>query len=96
MFAARQAERERIGKRDLVLTEYINTAMAQARYELLPDGTWFGEIPGFSGLWASAATEDACRVELRSTLEDWIVFSLDRHLPIPTVDGRTLTVREVA
>jgi len=32
-----------------MLTEYINAAMKQATYEILSDGTFYGEIPNFQG-----------------------------------------------
>lgn len=49
-----------------MLTEYIATAMRQATYEILPDdGTFYGEIPLCQGVWANAATLEACRDELQ-------------------------------
>ena len=47
-----------------MLTEYIRTAMARARYEILSDGTFYGEIPGFQGVYANADTLETCREEL--------------------------------
>jgi predicted RNase H-like HicB family nuclease len=71
-----------------MLTEYMSAAMATARYELLGGGEGFyGEIPGFQGLYANADTLEACREELASTLEDWLLFRISRHLPIPTLGG---------
>ncbi len=36
-----------------MLTKYIRAAMGKARYEILPDdGTFYGEIVGFDGVWA--------------------------------------------
>lgn len=70
--------------------------MASAHYELLGDREGFyGEIPGFQGVLAQAATLEACRAELASTLEDWLLFRISRHLPIPSVNGMDLTIREV-
>ena len=70
--------------------------MAKAHYELLGDGEGFyGEIPGFQGVLAQAGTLEACRTELASTLEDWLLFRISRHLPIPSVNGMDLTIREV-
>ena len=31
--------------------------------KMLDDQTWFAEIPGFEGVWANAATVEACRSE---------------------------------
>ena len=48
-----------------MLTRYISGAIAKAKYEILPDdGTYYGEIPGFEGIYANAATLEACREEL--------------------------------
>lgn len=77
-----------------MLLDYIQAAMAKATYELLPENEGFyAEIPGFQGVWANARTEEACREELQSVLEDWILFSVERHLPLPVVDGMVLWPR---
>lgn len=80
-----------------MLTRYIQAAMNKAHYEILSDdGTFYGEIPGFDGLWANADTLEECRDELERSLEDWILLGLSLHHPLPIVDGIDLTVREVA
>ncbi len=76
-----------------MLTAYIQAAMRRAHYEILEDGTYYGAIPGFQGVYANTDTLEACRDELQSVLEGWLLLSLDRHLPIPVVDGLDLTVR---
>jgi predicted RNase H-like HicB family nuclease len=71
-----------------MLLDYINAAMGKARYEILPDGEGFyGEIPGFQGVWANAPTLEECRRQLQSALEDWLLFSIERHDPLPVVGG---------
>jgi predicted RNase H-like HicB family nuclease len=78
-----------------MLTEYIRAAMRRATYEILPeDKTYYGEIPGFQGVWANAETLEACRDELQEVLEDWIVFRLHDHLSLPIVDGMEIGVKE--
>ena len=42
-----------------MLTRYIEAAMAKAKYEILDDGTYFGEIPGFRGVWSNARSLEA-------------------------------------
>ena len=66
---------------------YIAQAMARAKYKALEDGTVFGEIPGFQGVWANAATAAASRTQLRSVLDGWLTLRLNWHDPIPVVDG---------
>ncbi len=39
-----------------MLTEYIQAAMRRAHYEILEDGTFYGEIPDFQGVYADADT----------------------------------------
>ena len=76
-----------------MLTEYIRAAMRRATYQLLGDGTFFGEIPGFEGLWANATTLGACREELQGALESWILVGIRFGDELPVVDGIDLTVR---
>jgi len=74
----------------------LSAAMTKAHYELLGAGEGFyGEIPGFQGVYAQGDTLEACRNELASTLEDWLLYRISRHLAIPTVGGLDLAVREV-
>jgi len=78
-----------------MLTEYIRAAMKKARYEILPDdNSFYGEIPGFDGVYANADTLEACRDELEEVLEEWIFFRISRNLPLPVVDGIELAIRE--
>ncbi len=79
-----------------MLTEYLRLAMGRAHYELLGGGEGFyGEIPDFQGVLAHGETLEACREELASTLEDWLLFRISRHLPIPVIQGLDLAVREI-
>lgn len=76
-----------------MLTDYIQAAMRRATYEILPDdNSYYGEIPGFQGVWANASTLEACRVELQEVLEDWIVLGLRLGHPLPVVDGLQLAI----
>ena len=76
-----------------MLTDYIRAAMRRAHYEILEDeGTFYGEMPGFDGVWANSDTLEGCREELEEVLEGWIVLSLSRNLPLPTVDGISLEI----
>lgn len=78
-----------------MITEYINAAMRKARYEILEvDKTYYGEIPGFKGLYANENTLEECRTELEDTLEDWILISIAKNLPLPVIDGIELKIPE--
>jgi len=79
-----------------MLTNYINSAMRRAKYEILADeGTFYGEIPGFDGIYADALSLEVCRDELEEVLEEWILFRVSRNLPLPVVDGIELTIKKV-
>ena len=73
-----------------MFAEYLDAAMLHAVYEQIEDGTYFGEIPSFQGVWSNAATLEAARQELVEVLEEWILFRISRQLDLPEVDGHTL------
>ena len=80
-----------------MLSDYIAAAMQHAVYKrLIEDDSHFGHIPGLEGVWANADTPEGCAAELREVLEEWIVLRLAHNLPIPPVDGHTLTIQDVA
>jgi predicted RNase H-like HicB family nuclease len=80
-----------------MISEYINGAMRRAHYELLPDDKlYYGEIPGFGGVFATAENLEDCREELQSVLEDWLLLSIHKNLPVPIVDNISLEVKHVA
>jgi predicted RNase H-like HicB family nuclease len=79
-----------------MLTEYIQAAMRHARYEILEDGTYYGEILDCPGVYAQAATLEGCRDQLREVLEDWIVLGLRVGHAFPVIDGISLGVEAEA
>jgi predicted RNase H-like HicB family nuclease len=80
-----------------MLTEYIAAAMHHATYEILPDdGTFYGEISGFQGVYANADTLEACRDLLQEVLEGWILLGVHLHHPLPAVDGLDINVKATA
>lgn len=79
-----------------MLSEYIDHAMRHARYERIEDGTYFGDIPEFAGLWANGPSQEDTARELRETLEEWILLSIADHTPLPVIDGLTMEVGKPA
>jgi predicted RNase H-like HicB family nuclease len=78
-----------------MFTEYIQLAMNRAKYKILEDGgTFYGEIPELQGVYANAATLEACREELQEVLEGWILLGLHLQHPIPVVDGIDLNPQQ--
>ncbi len=70
------------------MTKYIKAALHQAKYKILSDDdTFYGEIPGFQGVWANTDTLEACREELAEVLEEWIFLRVSQNLPLPVVNG---------
>jgi predicted RNase H-like HicB family nuclease len=67
-----------------MLSSYIRAALRKAHYEILPDdGSIYGEIEGFQGVYANSDTLEACRDELEGVLEEWISLRVSRQLTLP-------------
>ena len=77
-------------KARFVLTDYVTLAMARAVYDKLGDGTYAGRIPECRGVIAFGKTLTECEMELRSTLEDWILVGLRLEHPLPGIGGINL------
>ena len=78
-----------------MLKEYINAAMKKAKYEILSDDkSYYGEIPGFEGVYSNAKTLEECREELEEVLEEWIFFKISKGAKLPIVDGIELKIKE--
>lgn len=75
-----------------MITAWLAAGMRRAEYELLSDDDgkpegYFGKIPECGIVLASGVTLEACRTELQSCLEDWLLFRLTRSMPVPEFDG---------
>ena len=80
-----------------MLTKYIQSALRQAKYEILDDdGSFYGEIPACNGVYANATTLEECREQLEEVLEEWILVSVYKNLALPVIDGIELRIKEVA
>lgn len=77
-----------------MLITYFQQAMRLAKYEILEDRAYYGEIPGFAGVWAQAEDLETCREDLQSALEDWLVLGLRMGHPLPEVAGIRLVPAE--
>ncbi len=78
------------------LSAYIDAAGDSARFKSLEDKTFYGDIPGFKGVWTNEKTAKKCRETLREVLEDWIVLKLRSDETLPAVRGKRLTLPELA
>jgi len=59
-----------------MLSDYIFKRLKEAKYIILKNGSYFGEIPGLKGVWASAKNLEDCRKELQEVLEDWLLLKI--------------------
>jgi tetratricopeptide (TPR) repeat protein/predicted RNase H-like HicB family nuclease len=76
-----------------MLSQYIEAVLGRAVVVAdMEDGTFSGHIPGFYGVFASATTEKACQDDLKTALEQWVIFRASRDLDLPKVDGVDLVL----
>ncbi len=66
-----------------MLLNYLTQQLKKARYKILEDHTYFGEIPGLAGVWAYADTLEDCRNQLAEVLEDWAILKIRDGERIP-------------
>ena len=69
-----------------MLSEFIAKKLKQAKYKLLKDGSYFGEVPGLKGVWANASNLEDCRKDLQEVLEDWLLLKVRDQEKIPGFD----------
>lgn len=74
-----------------MIAEYIQAAMRKAKYEILEGNEGFyGEIPGFQGVYSNAKTLGKCRNMLQEVLEGWILLNIADNTPLPKLTGINL------
>ena len=73
-----------------MITEYIDSVLKNAKYELLEDWTYYWEIDWFEWVWANANSLANCQNELKETLEEWIVIKIRKSGFIPTLENYDL------
>ncbi|MCA2693031.1 MULTISPECIES: type II toxin-antitoxin system HicB family antitoxin [unclassified Microcystis] len=69
------------------LSDYIQEALTISQIEQLEDGSYVGTIPNCHGIIAFGNTFAECQVELRSTLEDWVLVGLKLGHALPVIAG---------
>jgi predicted RNase H-like HicB family nuclease len=69
-----------------MLIRYYNEALERAHYEIIKDDEpYYGEISELPGVWATGKSLEQCRRNLSTVLEDWLLFSVAKGLPIPRI-----------
>jgi predicted RNase H-like HicB family nuclease len=69
------------------LSDYIQEALTISNIEQLEDGSYVGRIPDFQGVIAFGNTLAECQIELRFTLEDWVLVGLRLGHSLPVITG---------
>ena len=77
-----------------ILSDYIDFAMSIAEYEKLDDGKYFGRVPGCSGAISVADSLEACKEEMRSVFEDWVLVGLRFKDELPILNGMNLNLNK--
>ena len=78
-----------------MIPQYVEAALNHAHFETIEDKeSFYGEIEGLQGVWAAGKTPEECRANLAEVLEGWILVRISQGLPIPPVDGVTLSATE--
>lgn len=70
-----------------VLTNYVLSAMSEATYRILDDGSFYGEIKKCPGVWANETSLEKCRLDLQEVLEEWLLLKLRDRDPLPQLGG---------
>ena len=80
-----------------MLLQYIQTALEHAHYEIIEDAEpFYGEVPALAGIWATGKTLEECRRNLAEAIEDWVLFSIAKGLPIPALGEVSIHLPEKA
>ena len=72
--------------------QYILEMMKLAKYQKLDDGTCYGYVPRFKGIWANATTKRECGTALREVAEEWILLKVSQKNTLPAIRGKRLVV----
>jgi predicted RNase H-like HicB family nuclease len=76
-----------------MLSRYIHEAMRRARYKVLEDGTFFGQIPAVAGVWANERTLNRCQEVLQEVLEEWLILKIRDHDSVPRMGRIVLPLK---
>ncbi|MCB0195170.1 MAG: type II toxin-antitoxin system HicB family antitoxin [Anaerolineae bacterium] len=78
-----------------MLLNYIQEALNRANYEIIEDDEpFYGEVPDLEGVWATGSTLEVCRYNLAAAIEDWLLISIAKNLPIPTLGDISIRLPE--
>ena len=70
-----------------MLKNYLDATLRNADYEIMEDGSVYGEIPLCKGVYAKSMNFESCRNELIEVLEEWVFIRLKTGLDIPVIEN---------
>lgn len=76
-----------------MLTAYIQAAIDSITWKILPDGSFYAEIP-LLGLQTANAHLEECQCRIREMLEEHIIISLSQRNVLPAIGGVEIKVKE--
>lgn len=65
-----------------MMAEYVYNALAKARYQVLEDGSYYGDIFLCPGVWATGDTVEECRDALADVLAEWLESAYENREPM--------------
>lgn len=69
-----------------MFTQYVRYVMGKARIEKIKDPLpYYGQIPGFQGVWAQGKTRRACQAALQEVLEEWLLLKVRKQQFVPSM-----------
>jgi len=79
-----------------MITEYVAKALERAHYRLVDDGTFAATVRGLRGVIATGPSLEACRRDLASVVEEWVLVRVARGLPVPALGKAVVKVRRAS
>lgn len=74
-----------------MLHEYIETALMQAIYDSLEDGSYVATVPQLRGVIAIGDSPEERRSDLFEVIEEWIAARLRWGYQIPPIGGQVIS-----
>ncbi len=75
-----------------MLTKYIQAAIDSITWKIMPDGSFYAEIP-LLGLQINTTHLEECQSQIREMLEEYIVSCLSQNKPLPEIGGVQIKIR---
>ncbi|MFH1049797.1 MAG: type II toxin-antitoxin system HicB family antitoxin [bacterium] len=79
-------------KNNNILSDYIESAVEYAEFELLDDNSFCGRIPICKGVIAFGKNLYETNKTLQSILEEWVLLGLRQGHELPVINGIDLNI----